>query len=184
MRRASATVLPLLAIGLLAAACKGPEVPHPLVGQQRYLCCNIYFEKPKINDALYQVGTKVPFGTRVEITHVRKNEVEFTPAGFPTITLEYKWGIQTTPFDTFLDRFFVEQDPHAKLRKVPAKRVAVIEEGALEPGMTKDQVMMARGIPPAHRTPSLESSSWTYWQNRWVTIGVYFDGDKVARVSR
>ena len=44
--------------------------------------------------------------------------------------------------------------------------------------------LMAIGYPPLHRTPSLGSSQWTYWANRWATFEVYFDGDKVARVQR
>ena len=50
--------------------------------------------------------------------------------------------------------------------------------------MTRDQVLMSLGYPPAHRTPSLEGPTWTYWQNRWATMVVVFDGDKVVRVER
>ena len=48
--------------------------------------------------------------------------------------------------------------------------------------MTKAQVLMAIGYPPAHETPSLDSPQWTYWRNRWDRFQVFFDGDKVARV--
>jgi hypothetical protein len=50
--------------------------------------------------------------------------------------------------------------------------------------MTRDQVLMSLGYPPAHRTPSLSASTWTYWQNRWVTMVVAFEGDRVSRVVR
>ena len=36
----------------------------------------------------------------------------------------------------------------------------------------------------AHRTPDLNSPTWTYWQNRWDTLVVYFVGDKVDRIAR
>jgi hypothetical protein len=49
--------------------------------------------------------------------------------------------------------------------------------------MTKAQVKIARGIPPFHRTPSLDSPTWTYWNTRWQTMTVYFAGDKVERVG-
>ena len=50
--------------------------------------------------------------------------------------------------------------------------------------MTKQQVIMALGYPPAHRTPSIDGPMWTYWANRWATFEVYFDGDRVSRVNR
>ena len=177
----------VLAAALLAlAACdrmRQPEVPNPLNGATRWLCCNLYYEKPEISDVAYQVGTKIPFGTRVHVERVRKDRVEFTPEGHPTITLEYKYGEKTVPFETFLSMLLVEGDPHRELKKVPAKRVSAIEQGLVEPGMTKAQVKMSRGIPPFHRTPSLDSPTWTYWNTRWATMTVYFAGDKVERIG-
>ena len=165
------------------AACKGPEVPSPMTGTTRYLCCNTYYEKPRITDIGYQVGTRIPFGTRVHIERVRRGSIEFTPEGHPTITLVYKAADKTVPFETYLDRLLVEKDPHGALRKVPSKRTDAITQGRIEPGMTREQAMMARGIPPAHRTPSLESPTWTYWNTRWDTIAVYFVGEKVDRIG-
>jgi hypothetical protein len=169
-------------LALTLAACRGPEVPHAMTGTTRYLCCNFYYERTKVNDAAWQVGTKVPLGTRVRIERVRRGSIDFTPEGYPTITLVYKYSARSLPFDAYLDRLFVEHDPRARLRKLSAKRVGVIENGIVEQGMTKDQVLMARGIPPAHRTPSLESPMWTYWRNKWDTMEVYFVNDKVERV--
>jgi outer membrane protein assembly factor BamE (lipoprotein component of BamABCDE complex) len=62
--------------------------------------------------------------------------------------------------------------------------VKLIEQAQVEPGMTRDEVLMSLGYPPAHRTPSLDSPTWTYWANRWATFEVYFDGDRVSRVNR
>jgi hypothetical protein len=178
----------LVAALVLVAACDrirpAPDVPHPLNGATRYLCCNVYYEKTTISDVGYQVGTKIPFGTRVRVERVRKDRVEFTPEGHPTITLEYKYGDKTIPFETYLSELLLEHDPHRDLRKVPAKRVTSIEQGLVEQGMTKSQVKMARGLPPFHRTASLDSPTWTYWNTRWDTMAVSFVGDKVERVQR
>ena len=185
MRRPDAVLLScaVAAILTLVAACRGPEVPHAFTGTTRYLCCNVWYEKAKMSDANWQVGAKVPFGTRVHIDRVRRDSIDFTPEGHPTITLVYKYGDRAVPFDAYLDKLLVDADPHKSLRKVPAKRVESIEQGLVEQGMTKDQVLMARGIPPAHRTPSLDSPTWTYWRNRWDTMTVYFSGDKVERIA-
>lgn len=183
MRRLALAPTLILAAALLGSACKGPEVAHPYTGTTRYLGCNLWYEKPKITDVAWQVGTKIPFGTRVRVDHVWRNAIEFTPEGHPPITLSYKYGDKAVPFDTYLGELLPDGDPRAKLRKVPAKRVQAIEQGLIEAGMTKDQVLMTRGIPPAHRTPSLDSPTWTYWQNRWDSLVVYFVGDKVDRTG-
>jgi hypothetical protein len=178
---------------VLAFACKGPTVPSPLTGQSRYLCCNMHYDKTEITDVNYLQGANVPLGTQVQILEVKKNSVKFQPAGHPALTLSFRHGRKMMTFEQYLDRIFLTEDPRAKLPKPPRDRkqaAAVekvrkaIEEGVIEPGMTKEQVLMAVGYPPAHRTPSLESSVWTYWTNRWSTYQVYFDGDRVSRLSR
>ena len=182
-----------LALAALLAACKGPAVPHPMTNATRYLCCNLHYEKPEVSDANYLKGTLIPFGTRVQVLEVRKNTVKFQAEGHPPITLVLKYGKDAIGMDQYLELIFLREDPHAKLPKrgkdkkqaAAAEHIRkLIEEGTVEPGMTKDEVITVLGYPPAHRTPSLSSPNWTYWANRWVTFEVYFDGDKVSRVQR
>jgi hypothetical protein len=68
---------------------------------------------------------------------------------------------------------------------VPSRHetLAAIEQGTVEPGMTRADVLMALNYPPASRTPSLDASEWHYWHNRWKEYVVVFDGDRVARVT-
>ena len=180
---------------VVVAACKGPSVPHPMTSESRYLCCNLHYEKPEISDVNYLKGTLIPVGTRVQILEVGRRDVKFQAAGHPPITLVHKYGKDTQGFDQYLDRIFLRDDPRATLPRPAksAKQAQVkdaerlrkeIEHGVVEPGMTKDQVIMAIGYPPAHRTPSLDAPMWTYWANRWATFEVYFDGDRVSRVNR
>jgi hypothetical protein len=49
-----------------------------------------------------------------------------------------------------------------------------IRNGVLTVGMTKEQVIMTRGYPPAHKTPSLEMDQWRYWRNRVVNHACIF----------
>ena len=179
----------------LVVACKGPSVPHPMTSQTRYLCCNMHYEKDEISDANYLKGTLIPFGTHVQILEVGRNKVKFQPDGHPALTLVHKYGKDRESFDQYLDRIFLQADPRASLPKAPksakpaqAKEIArvrkQIEDGVVEPGMTKQQVIMSLGYPPGHRTPSLDGSQWTYWANTWSTFEVYFDGDRVSRVNR
>jgi hypothetical protein len=50
--------------------------------------------------------------------------------------------------------------------------------------MTRAQVLLALGYPPADRTPSLDAPKWTYLAGRDDAFEVYFEGDAVARVHR
>ena len=198
---------PALALSLaltLVAACKPPAVPSPLVGQSRHLCCNLFYEKPSINDVNYQRGTMIPFGTPVEIQSVSGRTVHFQATGHPPIELQLRYGRKVLTMEQFLDRLFVVEDPHARLRKVrvdktrgkktadratAAQRAEVqrineaIERAQVVPGMTRDEVLMAIGYPPAHRS-AITSNDWTYWENRVAEFYVRFDGDKVGQVQR
>jgi hypothetical protein len=195
-------VIPRLALVLgLAAApfvtgCPGPKIESPLNGQFRYTCCNIRYEKNEITDVNYQQGGIIPYGTRVQIIEVKKNAVKFLPEGHPEMTLVYRHGRKVYPFEQYVDRIFLTEPPRlsaapvASSKKKGAKAPSAnkfekqIQQGIVEPGMTKQEVLMALGYPPAHRTPSIEQPIWTYWRNRWDVFMVYFDGDKVDRTGR
>ena len=176
--------LALVSMVVLAAGCATSTVPSPFDGQSRYLCCNLHYENPKITDVNYQQGALVPLGTRVTITKVQKQAATFEAPGFPPLTVVLKYGRGALNMDTFVNRLFVERDPKLKLKNVPKKTREMIEAGQVAKGMTRDQVLMSLGYPPAHRTPSLDSPQWTYWQNRWQSFIVDFDGDKVDAVRR
>lgn len=57
-----------------------------------------------------------------------------------------------------------------------------IREGKAFVGMSKNGILAALGYPATHRTPSLDASVWVYWTNRFDTVLIYFDGDKVSDV--
>jgi hypothetical protein len=174
----------LLAVAALAVVtgCNQP-VNSPFIGQTRYLCCNLHYEQTKITDVNYQVGTLVPLGTPVTITDVRQKSVTFTPQGQPPITLVLRYGRKQTSMDEVFSRLFLTTDPRKELKRIPAKTRALIEVGDIANGMTREQVLMALGYPPAHRTPTLDGPVWQYWQDRWHQFSVYFDGQRVSRFT-
>jgi outer membrane protein assembly factor BamE (lipoprotein component of BamABCDE complex) len=183
----------LLTLGVLAAAlvagCSSTNrergLADPRIGHAFYLCCNLHYDKPEITDANYTAGTLVPLATRVEILKVTRGSVQFKPAGHSPLTLEYRHGAKGLPFNEYLDHLFVADDPRLKLRKVNARQVKLMESATVAPGMTKDQVLMTLGYPPADRTPSLEASTWAYNASPSQTFTVSFDGGgKVTQVTR
>lgn len=67
------------------------------------------------------------------------------------------------------------------IEKFDEKMAKNIRNGILALGMTKEQVIMTRGFPPGHKTPSLEVDSWTYWNNRFVTHLLVFEDGELAK---
>ena len=59
-----------------------------------------------------------------------------------------------------------------------------IRTGKAYVGMSKDGVRIALGYPAAHRTPSLDSDTWIYWENRHRRLMIRFNQDgKVTRIG-
>ncbi|MDX1709365.1 MAG: hypothetical protein R3274_12235, partial [Desulfobacterales bacterium] len=61
------------------------------------------------------------------------------------------------------------------LNKLSAIDQDGIRDGKALVGMSKKGVRIALGYPAAHRTPSLETSAWVYWRNRFTTKVIEFD---------
>lgn len=59
-----------------------------------------------------------------------------------------------------------------------------LAEGKAYKGMSRDGVLCALGYPATHRTPSLDSTSWIYWTNRFGTIAVDFDAQGLVSGMR
>jgi hypothetical protein len=57
-----------------------------------------------------------------------------------------------------------------------------IVAGAVSEGMTKYQVLLARGYPPGHRTPSLGGDTWLYWSSRRLRQSLTFKDGRLAGV--
>ena len=71
------------------------------------------------------------------------------------------------------------------LNGLSGKDLEGIKSGKASEGMTKRGVMTALGYPAAHRTPNPDADSvWTYWRDRFKTVGVIFDSKgKVERLN-
>ncbi|HSP97816.1 MAG TPA: outer membrane protein assembly factor BamE [Candidatus Dormibacteraeota bacterium] len=174
MRRAA---IPLLL--LLVVACH-PQVPPDVLrqwqGPQRYTCCNLHYEGPAINDANYTVGALLPLGTPVTVKGMTSDSVTFA-AGATELTLTHAYGTQQESAQQYFAKVLVDADPRARLATFSPSVQAAINNGRVEKGMTREQVVLSLGYPPTHRTATLDQATWTYWYNRWVTYTVTFDAN-------
>ncbi len=170
-----------VALGALVGckAAVSPEVSREYQSQSRMTCCNIHYESDEINDANYFVGSTLPAGTPVQVQAVGSASVTFLADG-KKLTLYHRYGTAQESFRQYLDKILVSEDPKLRVSSFPRSVQQAIRDGRVEPGMTREQVILSLGYPPTHRTPSTTANEWTYWYNRWVTYKVQFDDQGVV----
>ncbi|MBN1141365.1 MAG: hypothetical protein JXB25_06170 [Deltaproteobacteria bacterium] len=116
----------------------------------------------------------IPAGSQLTVKKVSKKLIVFH---WPEKNLEVQFEFHEVRMGmdvkTYLDKI-ASPTPvsFAKLSKIDRKGIA---EGKAYVGMSREGVMAALGYPAAHRTPSLEASTYIYWKNRYGTVAVHFN---------
>jgi hypothetical protein len=168
----------VVVLGMVAVAgctpALSPQVLQSYQSRTLYTCCNLHHETEDISDANYYVGTVVPLGSPAKVQSAARKTVTVLVGG-TTLRLQHAYGREQESFQQYLDKVLVAEDPKLKEARFPRSVQDAINDGRVERGMTREQVIMALGYPPTHRTPSLSAPTWTYWYNRWVTYQVAFD---------
>ena len=169
-----------LFIGGCGAAKLTPEQQSYVGGKEiLYTQVSMWTEKGVVIATNYSRGELVPVNSKVIIEGTSSN----------TITFKYdnkEFVIKNIPAYTKVDvsgllaRTFAKEK--IELTKFSDNVQKDILAGRSVLGMTKKQVLMSRGYPPAHQTPSLENDSWKYWENRFYTIIYQFKNDKLVNI--
>ena len=83
-----------------------------------------------------------------------------------------------TKIDTakLLERSFKEEK--VDLSMYTPERRAEITKGKIVKGMSKATVLLARGYPPEHKTPDLQSDNWRYWNGKFNSRMFHFEEGK------
>lgn len=171
--------LPSLTLVIAMAGCQpgmSPELLQQYQSKTLYTCCNIHHESSDFSDANYYVGGMLLLGSPVQVQSVDRGAVTILAAG-QQISLHHRYGTAQETLQQYIDKILVSEDPKVKLSSYSQSAQQAIKDGRVEVGMTRDQVIMAIGYPPTHRTASLSASEWTYWYNTWMTYRVQFDSD-------
>ncbi len=124
----------------------------------------------------------IPAGSKIVLKKKNRKGFRFTFAdGSKKGVFEYHAPRMQMSIDEYLDIITSAKPTSLSgLSKVDLKGV---KSGKALVGMSRKGVMAALGYPAAHKTPSLESSTWIYWANRFRTVGVDFDANgKVKKV--
>lgn len=188
----------LMTICALLSACsvfQGPAFDPGLQGQERYLCCTTRFSTGfAASDAnygryyaqkgVYSEGPLLPAGTKVVVTEVRGSGVTFhTQESAMSFEMNFGYGKRTLSASDYFGRILLPADPTAALASTSPTMLADIRAGRLVEGMTKDQALMARGYPPAHRTPDINADAWLYYESPGFVDRVTFTGGKISAIT-
>jgi len=69
------------------------------------------------------------------------------------------------------------------LSKFRKKEQSYIKEGEVHLNMSKEAIILSRGYPPIHRTPSLKSNVWRYWEGRFNSRNYIFENNRLVRID-
>jgi hypothetical protein len=146
--------------------------PLPMVGQQYYTRYCFMYDKGVFQTTNYWRGTLLPINSQVTLVALGGESMTLRLASGGTVKVE---NIEK------FSRRSMSQVSHEMLalHPVPIEKfneatVNFIKGGILKTGMTKEQVIMARGYPPGHKTPSVDADVWVYWSSRVVTDTLVF----------
>lgn len=169
-------LMAMAVIGL--AACSGNPIKET-EGTTAYTQVNLWIDRNQHLTTNYSVGTLIPVNTQVKVLKTSKEVIDLESLS-PALTFR----IVNVPGYSGLDMQGVYQryfgvNP-VNLNRFSADEQAAIKGGRINAGVSKEALLIARGFPPAHRTPSTDLDQWQYWANRFRTQTVLFRGGRVS----
>lgn len=149
--------------------------PAPAEGKEYYMRHNIMYEKDEWVPTNYWRGTLVPVNTKVKLASLGPKTfiIEILDGG-ARVRIENNNYSKRSMAEVAKNMLAPNPVPVEKYGK---KFLGDIKAGVPRLGMTKEQVIITRGYPPGHKTPSLDGSRWVYWSSRYVTYTFAFTGD-------
>ena len=135
-----------------------------------------YHEKGSHRTVNYLRGTWVPINTKIQLLKKggSKISIRIVDTG-ESVSIVNKKSYSGVDIDGLFDRMFSREE--TDLSKFSPEQVQNIKAGNYEPGMTKEEVILSIGYPPAHHTPTLDKNAWRYWRSKFDTVLLYFKGD-------
>lgn len=151
----------------------------PVAGKEYYVRHTFMYEKGVHNATNYWRGTLVPINTGAYLISIDDKSMLLRLSSGETVRVENVPEYTRTDISTIARRM-LSRSP-VPIERFDKTMTDAIRNGVLRFGMTREQVIMARGYPPAHETPSLDLDSWKYWSNRFVIQTIVFENGVLAR---
>lgn len=185
---------------MLAAVLFLSGVPAPASAETRFLKNNIHYQgRPDRGGVIVYRASYANYvnpGVGHEILPVNSEvEISVTRRGFRgrallivdkksdrQIYFEYNERNMRIPMEEYID--LISSTNKTSLSGLSAKDKKGIQAGRASRGMSRDGVRIALGYPAKHRTPTLESTEWVYWMDRFRTMLVRFGSNGVVTEVR
>jgi hypothetical protein len=156
-----------------------PPAIEPTVGKDYFTRFTLHAEDHEYPVTNYARGDLVPINTPVKLINMsgKKFTLRRLDSGGDIEVENIEKYSHLSLSEVAARMLSAEKTPIEKL--VPTLQKA-IKEGEMRRGMTKDQVIMARGYPPAHETASTDSDRWVFWSSRFVKQTIVFTNGRLT----
>lgn len=155
-----------------------------------YTAYNIWYEKPhNLRFINYKIGKLLPAGTELDIPGKwgdenptrGDNSISFKAQGISfSLSFDYSFYLNQT-LNSIFAKLFTSKNFLELTADMSEKEADGVKRGTPIVGMTKEEVLIAFGYPPEHRTKSLKLNRWTYWRTRTVYFYICFDEKELVR---
>lgn len=145
-----------------------------------YSKVSMWTERNRIDGTNYPVGLHLPVNTEVKVLAINAKVITLEIDGQK---ISYLTSTKNTKINSLemIDRLF--SATKTDISKHSPATIENINNGAVAVGMTKEEVLLARGYPPYSATANTKANRWKYWRNRWITALVTFKDGKVVKID-
>jgi len=158
------------------------KIPSGLSGKL-YTQTNMWEEKSRIYSTNYNRGMLVPVNSEIKIDSMTNKTIVFTVVKTSQkITLINVQKHTKLSSPDLAKQVFGKKQVNLSSFSKSAKEA--IKAGNVKNGMTKDEVLVARGYPPVILTNNLKQNSWIYQKNRFGKMRIDFKNNKVSNVVK
>lgn len=188
MRKFSFYMLVTILFSFLLTACDTIETKEgfKIIDQDYFLKVNVWYEhlkEKKILSTNYHKGKMLKVGDKFKIIDLAGRGIIFSDEkGVEYAIIHHKKYTPISSIELF-ERYFSKTSvmaAGAAFTKFTQEEQKNIRNGKIVKGMSKESVLMSYGYPPEHRTPTLESDSWIYWDTRWASRTATFEKGKLV----
>ena len=167
------------AIGISTQAARKPVLAEK--GEKLFTQFSLFYEGDHHITTNYRKGILVPVNTGVDFVKATRNRITVRiPSYNVTVNFENEEDYSGEKIEGIFKRTFAREP--VDLNNFSKEEQSAIKSGTVSVGMSKQAVIKAMGYPPRHKTPTLELNQWRYWKNRFNTILVSFEDDKVSSI--